>query len=124
MVRKAKEVRAAHPVLAAWVDWLGVLVATTSFVFVALWASAPDSAFLTIEQALYRALTYGVPITAGMWGITRATRKGSAVPRRMSEAMPYARIGSDGKPYGGTSLDDKNGVAPTPLGKSDGSQVQ
>lgn len=33
-----------------------------------------------------------------MWGVARATRTGSHVPRRMSEAMPYARLGTDGKP--------------------------
>lgn len=87
-----------HPALGAAIDWLGVFVASTSFVFVALWAASPDSAKLTLEEAIFRAGTYSVPVTLGMWGISRATRRGSAVPPRMSEAMPYARLGRDGKP--------------------------
>lgn len=121
MVRKAKQVRAAHPHWAAVLDWLAVFTATTSFVFVALWAAAPDSADITFEQAVIRSLSYGVPITLGMWGIARATRRGSAVPPRMSEAMPYARLGKDGKPESSTTEDDHKKVPPTPLGGGDAS---
>lgn len=103
---------ANHPLLAAGLDWLGVFTAATSFVFVALWAAAPDSARLTVEEAAWRSLSYSIPITLGMWGIARATRRGSAVPPRMSEAMPYARLGKDGKPESVTWKDQ----TPTPLG--------
>lgn len=87
-----------HPRAAAFIDWLAVFTAATSFVFIALWAASPDSAQLTLQEAVWRSFSYSVPITLGMWGIARATRKGSAVPPRMSEAMPYARLGKDGKP--------------------------
>lgn len=102
----------------AWehaLDWFAVFVATASFIFVALWAAAPDSAKITFEQATYRAFSYAVPITAGMWGITRAMRKGSAVPPSMAEAMPYARLGKDGKPLASTAKDDADGVDPQPM---------
>lgn len=98
--------------MAACVDWLAVFVASTSFVYIALWAASPDSAQLTLEEAVWRSLSYSVPITAGMWGIARATRRGSAVPTRMSEAMPYARLGKDGKPEAVTTADN----TPTPIG--------
>ena len=101
-----------HPTLAAGIDWLGVFVAATSFVYIALWAASPDSAQLTFEEAVWRSLSYSVPITLGMWGISRATRRGSAVPPRMSEAMPYARLGGDGKPESVTWKDQ----TPKPLG--------
>lgn len=101
-----------HPKLAALVDWTAVLVASTSFVFIALWAASPDSAQLTLEEAIWRSLSYSIPITLGMWGIARATRRGSAIPRSMSEAMPYARLGKDGKPEAVTKADQ----TPTPLG--------
>lgn len=104
-----------HKWLAATVDWLAVFVATTSFVYIALWAASPDSANITFQEAVWRSLSYSVPITAGMWGISRATRKGSAVPPRMSEAMPYARLGKDGKPEAVTIIDDN----PTPIGGGD-----
>ena len=113
MVRKVRE---SHPHLAHLLDWIAVFTATTSFVFVALWAAAPDSADISFEQAVIRAFSYGVPITLGMWGIARATRKGSAVPSRMSEAMPYARLGTDGKPESSTTVDDRHKVPPKPLG--------
>jgi hypothetical protein len=102
----------AHPRLAACVDWLGVFVAATSFVYIALWAASPDSAQLTLEEAIWRSLSYSIPITLGMWGISRATRRGSAVPPRMSEAMPYARLGKDGKPEAVTWTDQ----TPTKIG--------
>lgn len=97
-------------------DWIAVFIATTSFIFIALWAAAPDSAEISFEQAVTRAVSYAVPITLGMWGITRATRRGSAVPPRMSEAMPYARLGKDGKPVASTKADDEAGNDPTPMG--------
>lgn len=87
-----------HPNLAAVVDWSGVFSATTAFIYVALWAASPDSARLTLEEAVWRSLSYSVPITLGAWGVSRATRPGSAVPKRMSNALPYARLGTDGKP--------------------------
>lgn len=101
--------------IAAGVDWFAVFTATTSFVYIALWAASPDSANITFQEAVWRSLSYSVPITLGMWGITRATRKGSAVPRRMAEAMPYARLGTDGKPVAVTVEDD----TPTPIGDKD-----
>lgn len=116
-VRKARE---RHPHWSAFFDWVGVFAATTSFVFIALWAASPDSAMLTVETALLRSLSYSVPITLGMWGISRATRRGSSIPRTMAEAMPYARLGKDGKPVASTRADDKAGNDPTPIG-GDGS---
>ena len=101
-----------HPLTAAAIDWLGVFAATTSFVYIALWAASPDSANITLQEAIWRSLSYSIPITLGMWGITRATRKGSAVPSRMADAMPYARLGKDGKPEAVTMSDD----TPTPIG--------
>lgn len=103
-----------HPLIAAGVDWVGVFAAATSFVYIALWAASPDSANITFQEAVWRSLSYSVPITLGMWGITRATRRGSAVPSRMAEAMPYARLGSDGKPEAVTWKDN----TPTPIGKA------
>jgi hypothetical protein len=111
-----RKVREAHPHLAHLLDWIAVFAATTSFVFVALWAAAPDSADITLEEALQRAFSYGIPITLGMWGIARASRAGSAVPKRMSEAMPYARLGGNGKPESSTTADDRHKVPPKPLG--------
>ena len=122
MVEKMRRrMKRVHPHWAAVLDWIAVFTATTSFVFIALWAASPDSAMLTIETATLRSLSYSIPITLGMWGITRATRKGSAVPKSMSEAMPYARLGRDGKPMASSKEDDKNGVDPTPIGGGDGS---
>lgn len=102
-----------YPRAAAFVDWFAVFTATTSFVYIALWAASPDSADITLETAIWRSLSYSIPITLGMWGIARATRKGSAVPSRMSEAMPYARLGKDGKPEAVTMADPE----PQPLQK-------
>jgi hypothetical protein len=121
MSEKITAARHRHPHWAAFTDWLGVFAATTSFVFIALWAASPDSAMLTVETALLRSLSYSIPITFGMWGISRATRKGSSIPRTMAEAMPYARFGKDGKPVGSTMADDKAGNAPSALGQVDGS---
>lgn len=104
-----------HPRAAASIDWLGVFVASTSFVYIALWAASPDSANITLEEAIWRSLSYSIPITAGMWGISRATRKGSSVPPKMSEAMPYARLGKDGKPQAVTTADN----TPEPIGGKD-----
>ncbi len=92
-------------------DWLAVFIATSSFVFIVLWAASPDSTELTVELALERTASYSIPITAGMWGIARATRKGSTIPESMSKALPYARLGKDGKIESVTTADD----TPTPL---------
>ena len=117
--RIRKRVRSVHPHWAAVLDWVAVFAATTSFVFIALWAASPDSAMLTVETATLRSLSYSIPITLGMWGIARATRKGSTIPKNMSEAMPYARLGKDGKPEASTRADDKAGNDPTPIGGMD-----
>lgn len=98
----------------AALDWLAVFAAASSFIWIVLWAASPDSALLTVETALLRTISYSIPITLGMWGIARATRAGSAVPRKMAAAMPYARMGADGKLQAVTTEDD----TPTPLGEA------
>jgi hypothetical protein len=99
---------------------MAVFVASTSFLWIVLWAGQPDDAQSTALEALYRTLSYSLPITAGMWGVSRATRRGSAVPRTMADAMPYARLGKDGQIAGTTKADDRAGNLPTPLAGNDG----
>lgn len=103
----------------AWLDWFAVFVATSSFVFIVLWAASPDSSQLTVELALYRTASYSVPITLGMWGIARATRRGSTIPESMSKALPYARLGKDGKLEAVTQADE----TPTPLQEGTSDEV-
>lgn len=103
----------------AFLDWLAVFVATFCFVFLVLWAASPDSTSITLDMALARSFSYAFPISLGMWGIARATRRGSAVPPSMSDALPYARLGKDGKLMASTKADDEASTPPTPLGGTD-----
>lgn len=117
---KAKQVYRGTSVWGAALDWFSVFLASCAFIFLILWAASPDSAQLTTELALYRTLTYALPITLGFYGISRATRRGSHVPSRIANTLPYARFGSDGKLQTTTVADDKAGVPPVPAGQSAG----
>lgn len=97
--------------LSGFTDWAAVFIATTSFIWIVLWAASPDSEELTAIVALLRSLGYSIPITLGMWGIARATRPGSSVPSNMAKALPYARLGKDGK----VESVSTNDPTPTPL---------
>lgn len=115
---KAKQVYRGSTVWGAALDWLAVFMASCAFIFLILWAASPDSAQLTTELALYRTLTYAIPLTLGFYGISRATRRGSHVPSRIAQTLPYARFGSDGKLQTTTVADDKAGKPPVPAGQT------
>lgn len=119
MAQKLSKMRLKHPHWSAFFDWVGVFTAVFSFVFIALWAASPDSALLTVETATLRSLSYAIPITLGMWGIARATRPGSSIPRKMAETIPYARMGADGKPEATSLKADRDGTPPTQMGGGD-----
>ena len=106
----------------AFLDWLAVFTGVTSFVFIVLWAAAPDSQQISLDMAIARAFSYGFPITVGMWGVSRATRKNSYVPKGMAEALPYARFNKDGKIESTTVGDDEQGNPPHPIGDQGSTQ--
>lgn len=87
-----------------FVDWLAVFVTFTSFIFLIAWQSWPDSDYM--DQALpilVRTLLVALPLTAGMWGVARATRGGSAVPKYMSKQLPYAQVNPQDGTVAGTT---------------------
>ena len=121
---RAKKAYKQHLNGSAFLDWFAVFVGVTSFVFLVLWAAAPDSQGISFYLALERAVSYGGPITFGMWAVSRATRKASYVPKGMAEQLPYARFNKSGKLETSTQWDDDQGNPPTPMGggTSDGDQ--
>jgi hypothetical protein len=98
------------------IDWLAVFIAFTSFIFLIAWQAWPDSDYM--DQAfpiLIRTVLVSVPLTLGMWGVTRAVRAGSAVPKSMAEKIPLAQVGPDGSMGGTTWKDIKAHKDPTPI---------
>lgn len=99
------------------IDWFAVWIALTSFIFLIAWQSWPDSDYM--DEALpilFRTILVSTPLTLGMWGVTRATRRGSAVPGYMSRKLPYGEVSPDGS-IGGTTWEDAHkGTPPTPIG--------
>jgi hypothetical protein len=101
---------------AAVLDWVAVFVAFTSFIFMTAWLSWPDSDYMDQAGPIFiRTILVSVPLTAGMWGVSRAVRRGSAVPAAMAEKIPLAQVGPDGSMGGTTYKDLKAGNDPTPF---------
>ena len=115
MIRVRRHYR-QHTNSSAFLDWLAVFIGVTCFVFIVLWAASPDSRPPTWQLAIGRAVSYGLPITLGMWGVSRATRKDSFVPKGMAEKLPYARFNADGKVESTTIAEERDGIVPHPLG--------
>jgi hypothetical protein len=105
---------------AALLDWVAVFVAFTSFIFMTAWLSWPDSDYMDQAGPIFiRTVLVSVPLTAGMWGVSRAVRRGSAVPAAMAEKIPLAQVNPDGSMGGTTYKDLKAGKDSTPFATQD-----
>lgn len=99
-------------------DWAGLFVAVTAICWFVLWIASPDSTETTVISIAWRTLGYSIPISAGMWGVSRITRKGSSVPPEIANAIPYIKVKSDGTFAGTTTEDTRHGVPDSPIGQS------
>ena len=97
------------------VDWLGLFTAVTAIIWVVMWATTPDSQEVTAQMAVIRTLSYSIPISSGMWGVARITRRGSDVPEWIAAVIPYISLNKDGSMAGQTAQDAKAGKGPVPL---------
>ena len=106
-------------VLSEWLDWIAVWMAFTSFIFLVAWQSWPDSDYVDEVLPIFiRTTLVATPLTLGMWGVSRAARTGSSVPKTMAQKIPMAQMGSDGS-IGGTTLKDMEaGTDPTPIAQN------
>lgn len=111
-----------YPVRTPWgtfTDWLAVYVAFQSFIFLVAWQAYPEWDDTQIWPTFIRAALVALPITLGMWGVARALRAGSAVPRDMAKHIPYGKVGGDGSVGGTTTADEEAGNPPEPLNSDD-----
>lgn len=122
------KVRMEYPTqrgLSSLTDWLAVFTAFTSFIFLIAWQSWPDSDYMEQAQPIFiRTVLVSVPLTLGMWGVTRAVRNGSAVPKEMAEKLPLAQVSPDGSIGGTTYKDIEAGNDPIPLTPKDPTTVK
>ena len=86
---------------AAFVDWFAVFVAFVSFIFLIAWQEYPEWDPNAIFPTFIRSVLVAAPITLGMWGVARALKPGSDVPRSMAKKIPYGKLNADGT-IGGT----------------------
>jgi hypothetical protein len=91
--------------LSTLTDWVAVYVAFQSFIFLVAWQAYPEWDDTQIWPIFIRSSLVSVPITLGMWGVTRAMRSGSAVPKNMAKKIPLSMVTSDGTVKGTTSED-------------------
>lgn len=114
---KARREYRREQVGAAFADWFAVFVAFVSFIFLIAWQEYPEWDPNAILPTFIRSALVAAPITLGMWGVARALKPGSDVPRSMAAKIPYGKINQDGT-IGGT---DKAGddIQPTPPAQPD-----
>lgn len=98
--RKYRRVRVG----AAFIDWLAVFVAFVSFIFLIAWQEYPEWDPNAIFPTFVRSALVAAPITLGMWGVARALKPGSDVPKSMASKIPYGKVNADGT-IGGTDKD-------------------
>lgn len=116
-----QKVMERYPIRTPWgtfTDWIAVFVAFQSFIFLVAWQAYPEWDDTQIWPTFIRAALVSLPITLGMWGVARAIRAGSAVPREMAQKIPYGKVAADGS-VGGTTLADEeadNPSTPIPTG--------
>lgn len=113
LMRARREYRRVR-VGAAFIDWLAVFVAFVSFIFLIAWQEYPEWDPNAIFPTFVRSALVAAPITLGMWGVARALKPGSDVPRSMAAKIPYGKVNADGT-IGGTDKagDDIQPQAPT-----------
>jgi len=112
------KVRAKYPArgpLSTFTDWLAVYVAFQSFIFLVAWQAYPEWDDTQIWPTFIRAALVSGPITLGMWGVARAIRAGSAIPKEMSKHIPYGHVDPDGTVGGTTIQDARNDVDQEPI---------
>ena len=111
LMQARKEYRRVR-VGAAFVDWFAVFIAFVSFIFLIAWQEYPEWDPNAIFPTFIRSCLVAGPITLGMWGVARALKPGSDVPRSMASKIPYGKVNADGT-IGGT---DKAGddIQPQP----------
>ena len=100
LMRARREYRRVR-VGAAFVDWFAVFVAFVSFIFLIAWQEYPEWDPNAILPTFIRSCLVAGPITLGMWGVARALKPGSDVPRNMAAKIPYGKVNADGT-IGGT----------------------
>lgn len=113
---KARREYRREQVGAAFADWFAVFVAFVSFIFLIAWQEYPEWDPNAILPTFVRSALVAAPITLGMWGVARALKPGSDVPKSMAAKIPYGKVNADGT-IGGT---DKAGddIQPTPPANS------
>lgn len=115
--RKYRRVRVG----AAFIDWFAVFVAFVSFIFLIAWQEYPEWDPNAIFPTFVRSTLVAAPITLGMWGVARALKPGSDVPRSMARKIPYGKVNEDGT-IGGTDIagdDIQPQQAPQPAQQQD-----
>lgn len=100
LMQARKEYRRVR-VGAAFIDWFAVFVAFVSFIFLIAWQEYPEWDPNAIFPTFVRSALVAAPITLGMWGVARALKPGSDVPKSMAAKIPYGKVNADGT-IGGT----------------------
>lgn len=93
---KAKRAYRREQVGSAFIDWFAVFVALVSFIFLIAWQEYPEWDPNALLPTFIRSALVAAPITLGMWGVARALKPGSDVPRSMAAKIPYGKINQDG----------------------------